>query len=263
MNTNNIKHLLYRRTDLSTFLVHFTKETRKDGAISSAYDNLVSILTDDQFYDSCLIAGERRGMALGDKCKPYDVPNQQVVCFTETPLEQAWTLLGDIKGRDVRLEPYGVVFTKIWARKKRVNPVWYIDETPGNDGYKWLSKTINEMVKHDIECEQFDGILRLTPFFEPMGTWLTNSPPSRKEFWWEREWRAVGDLHFNWSDLVAVLLPEEKHNDIKDELQKAEYNPKKLQLLNFLDPSWGLERMISALANISAENAGPMPPWID
>ena len=32
--------------------------------------------------------------------------------------------------KQVNLEPFGVVFTKIWARERGVNPVWYIDATP-------------------------------------------------------------------------------------------------------------------------------------
>lgn len=100
------------------------------------------------------------------------------------------------------------------------------------------------------------AILRLAPFFEPMGTWTTNDPPSRKEFWWEREWRKVGELHFSFSHLVAVLAPEESHETIGNEFNLNTRDKRKL-----LDPKWGLERMISSLAGIPPHLAGPLPEW--
>ena len=140
MNQIRIEDLLHRRTDLSTFLVHFTKA---DGH-GTACENLKSIIE-----SGCLEAVTKQGMA-----KDKEIAGQAVVCFTETPLEQAWTLLEEIEGREVKLEPYGLVFTKIWARRKRVNPVWYIDATPGQD---WLTNTINEMIGHDVDCNNNDG----------------------------------------------------------------------------------------------------------
>ena len=50
----NIETLLHRRPDLSTFLVHFTRE-RND---KTAHQNLVSILM-----DGCLKAGSKLGKA--------------------------------------------------------------------------------------------------------------------------------------------------------------------------------------------------------
>ena len=82
----------------------------------------------------------------------------------------------DIQGRQASLSPYGVVFTKIWARQHGVNPVWYVDATPGHD---WLVNHIDRLVERAINEGRYnDEIFRLTPFFEVMGTW-TNS---RHEF---------------------------------------------------------------------------------
>ena len=242
--TYEIEELLHRRTDLSTFLVHLTKTTQVDSGESvAARENLISII-DALGGIGCIEARREQGMAKGK-----GVPNQSVVCFTETPLEHAWTLFQDIEGRQERLEPYGVVFSKIWARSKGVNPVWYIE---GSNEGEWLTKPIDRIVatdaneaNKDILCEFFN----LTPFFEPMGTW----PASRKEFWWEREWRKIGDLTFNWTDLVAILCPEEDHTFISDSLNGDAIRRK------LLDPTWGLERMISSLSGMNSRYAGPLP----
>lgn len=239
---STIESLLYRRLDLSTFLVHFTRE----GNNRTAYENLSSILSDGR-----LNAGSRLG-----KAKDTSVANQEVVCFTETPLEHAWTLTGEIKGRQVTLQPYGVVFTKIWARRKGVNPVWYIDASPA-PGHYWLTNHVDKMINKAIETgEHDDEIFQLTPFFEVMGTW-TNS---RNEFWWEREWRKVGSLDFFWSDLVAVFAPAADHISLQKALED-EFLKGNVPKLNFLDSEWGLERMIGRLAGINSDNLGPLPRY--
>ena len=236
-----IENLLRRRPDLSTFIVHFTR----DLGDRAARDNIVSILS-----DRCLTAGSKHG-----KAKDYDVPNQDVVCFTETPLEHAWTLVAEIEGRQVPLRPYGVVFTKIWARRRGVEPCLVYSATPGRD---WvLSKSIDSMMKRAIESGNSEHeIFSLAPLIEVMGTWPTTG--RRSEFWWEREWRTVGDMTFSWDDLVAVFAPEEEHSHIRTELQNL-WPDHDLSGLKFLDTEWGLERMIGSLAGVYNGYLGPLP----
>jgi hypothetical protein len=159
-----IESLLHRRPDLSTFLVHFTRE--RGG--TTAFDNLVSILVERRL---------KAGVKLG-KAKELNVDGQEVVCFTETPLEHSWTLVQAIQGRQVNLEPFGVVFTKIWARERGVNPVWYIDATPAS-GHNWLVNHIDTLIERAIEENAGTEIFQLTPFFEVMGTW-TSRPTALK-----------------------------------------------------------------------------------
>jgi len=116
-----IEDLLHRRSDLSTFIVHFTR----DGADSSAHDNLMSILRRQR-----LQAQNPFGMAkdLAQQC-PAVVNRQRTVCFTETPLEHAWMMCQDIESRDVRFTGHGLAFTRTFARRAGANPVWYLDMT--------------------------------------------------------------------------------------------------------------------------------------
>lgn len=187
-----IEDLLHRRNDLSTFLVHLTR----DQPAHSARDNLLDILGEQ-------VIEARSAMGLGSRYWPIDVEferTQMTVCFTETPLEHVWMMSEEIGGRSVQMKPYGVVFTKSWARRKGVNPVMYVDITPGHD---WLTTPINQMleaaaagktgVKVNDEWVSVglaqSPVARLAPFIEPMGT-----NQVRREWWWEREWRKVGHL---------------------------------------------------------------------
>jgi hypothetical protein len=100
-----------------------------------------------------------------------------------------------------------------------------------------------------------EAVLRLTPFMEQMGP---IGGGKRKEFWWEREWRHVGDFEFRPRDVVAILLPEAEHEDFAEdlaELSKA-WARRRVPLL---DPTWGLERMIAGLAAVDPDRAGPFP----
>jgi hypothetical protein len=75
------------------------------------------------------------------------------------------------------------------------------------------------------------------PFIEQMGTFPGGS---RKEFWWEREWRRVG--HYALPDRVIGLCPESEIDDFRRSTANrvTEYA--------FIDPRWGLERIIAHLA---------------
>ena len=191
------------RNDLSSFIAHFTRD---GGVQGNARDNLVNILT-----TGCLMARSEQGMA-----KNRQFPGQSVVCFTEMPPERYWTMVQATPGRRVHLKPYGVVFPKQWAREKGANPVWYIDATPG---HHWLTNDIRQMINDAAVGEEASGILRLTPFFEPMGDWRATRGRVR-EFSWEREWRNVGDLGFALGDLISILAPADDHLHIKAAISK-------------------------------------------
>ncbi len=253
-----VEKLLHRRTDLSAFLVHLTRE--RDGV--EPRDRLLMIAE-----DCVLRAGSPFGMAAKYEPLLAGTPaSQKAVCFTETPLEHTWMLIQDIDYRSVRLAPYGLVFTRTTARRMHCNPVWYLDiSTRG--GRNWLTVPVNELVETAVEASkdgvgqvdpavlQAQPVLRLTPFVEQMGP---TRDGGRKEFWWEREWRHQGDLIFRPRHVVAFLVPEADHEAFREELvtrnPKWERRPRPL-----LDPTWGLETMIATLAGMDPEDTGPFP----
>jgi hypothetical protein len=48
--------------------------------------------------------------------------------------------------------------TKTWGRRQGINPVWYLDITPGHD---WLTQPINRMVEEAIRHRDFDADILL------------------------------------------------------------------------------------------------------
>ncbi len=222
----NIREILSRRSDLSSFLVHLTRNANG----KSAKENLFSILKDWKI--------EARTMfgAAMSKLNGQIVESQKCVCFTETPLEYLHLLLERIEGRDFRFGPYGVGITKKLARKQGANPVWYLDITPGHD---WLMNPINEMIDEGVKSAGFEQtrIAKITPFIEQMGT----GRDYRKEFWWEREWRCVGDFYLP-SHVIIICLEGDiaQINGLLD--------PRSSRSASFIDPYWGLEKIISRLA---------------
>lgn len=248
-----IENLLHRRTDLSTFLVHFTRDSETPPA--AARDNLLSILGSRR-----LEARNTFGMAkeLAERF-PEVKATQNTVCFTEAPLEHAWMICEDIDGRRIRFNGYGLAFTKAFARRRGVNPVWYLDITPG---HRWLTNPIEQLRSDAVQAATpaeatdpaalaMSPVLELTPFIDQTG----NPAGTPKEFWWEREWRHVGDLEFTAADLVVVFAPGQEHAIIQESM--SGYRGCKAAMPSLVDARWGLERMIAALAGVS--EPGPFP----
>jgi hypothetical protein len=232
---NNISNLLTRRSDLSTFIVHLTRNT-EDGR--SAKANLRRILR-----KRVIEARNPFGPAGGSATKKKDTDSQRCVSFSETPLQHIDCLTCEIPKRRIRLSPFGLVFTKMTARKAGANPIWYIDITPGHD---WLMKPLNDMIRRQRKQGNFhDSALALIcPFIEQMGSGSRSDGLGyQKEFWWEREWRHRGNYNFLYSDVAFGLAPEDSVDEFEEFVKKLAR-----RRIRFLDPSWSLEKMIAHLA---------------
>jgi hypothetical protein len=236
--TVDIRDVLNRRSDLSTFVVHLTRDREK-----SAADNLKSIIA-----SKVLIARAPMGWASDQDGGSANEQSQRVVCFSEAPLEQIHSLVADIAGRTVRLQPYGLALTKLTARAMGANPVWYVDMTPS--GRIWeASLALDEMKKRAIATKKFheQPEASVFPFMEQMGTWPKQG--TQKEFWWEREWRHRGDFHFDFEHVAFWLCPEAEHTTFAKlvvDTQTAA-GVKKIDQPHCIDPRWGLEGIIANL----------------
>jgi len=240
----NIQQLLARRSDLGTFLVHLTREY-PDG--TPAKDNLKSIIE-----DRCIEARNPYGSATSRLSELHaeteeNLNSQRVVCFTETPLEHVRLLTEQIEYRKFQFGPYGIAITKRSARLWDVNPVWYLDITPGHN---WLTTPLDKLIDTEIKKQTFatSHIAKLTPFIEQMGRGinLDTRIDYFKEYWWEREWRHAGNFYLNTK--FIVICPEEYYSKIEDIL-----SPK----MPFIDPSWSLEQIIGRLAGFKSEDIDP------
>jgi len=232
----DINELLNRRTDLSTFLVHLTRA----GGGHTARQNLESILG-AHCIQARSIYGHLKAKLAADG---VDMGSQKTVCFTETPLEYSYLMLEEIPDRDVRFEPYGVALTKRLGRERGVNPVWYVDISPGHD---WLTKNLNSLADQFLaQQEQLADLAKIFPFVEHMGNGRTaHGGGYRKEFWLEREWRHIGN--FNLPARIICLCPEEEFAHFGALMQELGIDGP------CLDPRWSLEHIIARLAGYSRD----------
>jgi hypothetical protein len=233
----DIQQLLARRSDLGTFLVHLTREY--DG--TPAKDNLKSILNDKTIEARNSYGSATSRLSELNAQTDENLNSQKVVCFTETPLEHVQLLTEQIEYRKFQFGPYGIAITKKAARIRGVNPVWYLDITPKHD---WLTQPLQSIIDTEINKQTFatSNIAKLTPFIEQMGT----GADYFKEYWWEREWRHVGNFPLN--TRFIVICPEKDYDEVTESLR-----PK----MPLIDPSWSLEQIIGRLASFKAEDIDP------
>jgi hypothetical protein len=230
----DIRDVLLQRSDLSSFLAHFTRLT-EDG--KSARSNLKRILRKQTIE-------ARNPFGPAKSLRGKDRESQRCVSFSEVPLQHIDCLTFEIPRRQIRLSPFGLVFPKMRARAKGANPVWYIDITPGHD---FLTNSVSKMIDAARKQSRFreSPLAKICPFMEQMGTGTrtVDGRNYQKEFWWEREWRHVGDFHFRESDIAFGFVPEA---DI-EEFEELMHRPRR-RSVRFIDPTWSTERMIAHLA---------------
>lgn len=233
----DISGLLRKRSDLSTFVVHFTRKG-EDGIAPGR--NLKRILRDERIEARSAFGP---ATSLLERKRLGDLKSQKCVSFSETPLEHLDCLTSDISGRRFSLSPYGLAFTKTTARRMGVNPIWYVDITPGHD---WLMKPINQLIDQELRRRKKfsrSPLAKITPFIEQMGSGLGRSGYGyRKEFWWEREWRHRGDFSFTLQAVAIGFAPEHRVKEFE------KFTEKLGRRVRFLDPKWSLEKMIAHLS---------------
>jgi hypothetical protein len=151
--------------DLSSHLVHLTNSA----------ESLASILTQGRIEarNPFGLVGKRREHA----------DSHKAVCLTEAPASEL-TRFGARR--------FGVVFTREFIQRLGGQRVWYIDYgTPLWDAF------ISE-VNRLRDIRENSRFFEMTPFIDMVR-------PGTYAFDWEREWRVVGDLRFEWEDVAYVI----------------------------------------------------------
>ncbi|MFG6105302.1 hypothetical protein U2F10_23810 [Leptothoe sp. EHU-05/26/07-4] len=191
------------RDDFSPFLIHLTRDYEKG---KDARSNLHSILK-----AKCIKARNPHCL-FGPKIKKTEFPRGlrtkfNTVCLTETPLNQLKFLTRDIKGRNINLQPYGVVFWKDHLLARGANPALYINSQAGKVRDFLLSefdRHFDNQKSYRSFCKGYgreaaDSIIRYYS--------LVNLMSDTIDFSWEREWRYQGNLKFEMNELFAVIVP--------------------------------------------------------
>ena len=221
-----IKEIIDKREDLSRFVVHLTRDDRKDNHGATARENFEEILA------------ERKIQAFNPHCifnkwlddLPRRIKGQfRVACFTEIPLHQLHLLIQPIKGRAIKLEPYGFVFYKEFVISKGAQPAIYINSYDRN---LQLRNAVNELFELAKVRGFKDNFHKLFPFL--------NAMHEKYDFTWEREWRIVKELKFSFKDLVCVILPRDKEKGLR--LKFARYG------IPMIFPGLTYEEIIGILA---------------
>jgi len=232
-----IQDILARRPDLNTFLVHLLQGTDA----SEVKRRLIATLN-----EGWVRAASTQGpdLAALDRAGGTTEP-QHCVSFMETPVEHVIHMLGDIPGHAHPLQPYGVAITRQQGREMGVNPVWYVDTTPGHVS---LVDSIGQLIDDAVASEDFkaSAMVRLAPFIEPMGP--TRS--GHRETWWERAWRHVGDFPLPPDHIV--FCPEAEMEEVRRSLTRG------AAVTTFVDPAWSLEQTISHLAGFAGDHVGTL-----
>jgi len=225
----NTSHALKGREDISQFVVHLTRDDRKDfegGAL--AEKNFWRIYKDKRirgFQAHCLYN------PLLAKVDSKISSKFNVACFTETPLNQLHRLVRAIPGRSVVFEPFGFCFKKQFLVEKGAQQAIYINSYGGNRWLKGSAMSLFNRCVKDGDLAEPDW--RLLPFI--------NAMHEKYDFSWEREWRVLGDLDFKRSDIVCVILPSEGHDDLKETFALAG--------IATISPGWTYEEIVAELAS--------------
>ena len=213
------------RGDLSRYMVHLTRDdsnTYPGG--QSAEKNFTAILDDLEiraYGAHCLHVKQVK--ALGDEVEDLF----KVSCFTETPLGELKKLLS-VGWRKVYLEPYGFVFDRDFLLRNGAQHVTYINNYAGNDERRYAYDQIYKIAAKG----KFKGaIWKTLPFVNVMH--------GGHDFAWEREWRIRGDLNFELTDLVCVVLPKHE-SELRERLEFVG--------IAAIDPDWSFEQMVGELA---------------
>jgi hypothetical protein len=230
------------RDDISNFVVHLTRRYGND----SARHNLVSILNDrtiEARHPHCLFSPLFSQLRFTDLLKS----KFKTVCFTETPVNQITPLCRKIPGRQIELEPYGLVFYRDYLLERGGSPAFYIN----SDGTEIRDYLIEQFREH------FNGIRSLRNFkrrqrrrHEQIIQYYSfiNKMGQRYDFSWEREWRFAGDLSFKYEDVVAVIakLPLRLKTEIKKQIRGP--RARSVRKLPIISPDWGYERIVDELS---------------
>jgi len=221
-----IQKAIEHRQDISKFIIHLTrndKDTYRYG--STPKENLISILKEQEikaFRHHCLFSIKLKEMS-------KEIRSEfKVACFTEVPLTQIHLLIQPIEGREIKLEPYGLVFDKNYFIKNGGQQALYLNSYCDNLIRDSADELFDYCMRNYNESEK---MRRLLPFF--------NAMHKNYDFSWEREWRVLNGFKFNLQKLICLILPEDE-----EELHEK-FDGSGIAVIS---PGWDYEKIVYELS---------------
>ena len=232
-----IDDILRGRSDLSAFLVHFTRGNDPEANVKD-------------------MLGSRQIQARNPHGWARDTLGEagvNSVCFTETPLEYLSLLCGEIQGRTVQLSEWGIAFTKYRARLLGANPIAYVHGFPNQGGGAYQMATALNALSNSLQAD----LSGQTPLAQHLRTAaeIVLSSSSRmeragtpNEWWWEREWRRVGHFDFQLEHIAFGLCPRHVVQEMEEWSSEQLGEP-----LRWISPSWTVEETVGHLAAVEED----------
>jgi len=172
--------------DLSSYLIHMT----------SSGEALASILASGHIE-------ARNPFGLAGK-RPENAETHKAACFTEAPASEI---------DRIRRGRFGIAFHRDLIIKAGGQRVWYLNYgTPAWDAFL-----------HEVNrLHAIDDPSR----FKELSPYIDMVRPQSYEFDWEREWRVLGGLRFEWEDIAYVIVPGDNllTFETKPEIGNSFYN---------------------------------------
>ena len=207
---------LRRKRDYSDLLVHLTRDTEN----GTAKQNLESILQQHTIraYDHhCFFSSHLRAAGQTEFAQFF-----RVACFTETPIDLIGLLTLELAGRQKAYKPFGLVFKKDYVAINGGNPVFYAKPRYATRFWSLFDEAKGSGTE---DKKEICSLLA-----------LVNSLAEHNDWHWEREWRTVGDFHFDTQNAYCGLCPQSHIRYFE-----LAYG------LPFIDPGWTIGQILDRL----------------
>lgn len=169
---------------------------------------------------------------------------QRACCFTESPLETLSSHLEALP-RNQQFAPFGICIGRGRAWKSMIYPVWYCSDFSQAPLMSLLSSDIARLARKGPS--EISLALQMAPRFEL----VKRDQHLTKVFWWEREWRCVGD--FNLPRRGALICPESERKRFQVLLDQDSHYRDWI-IIHLTDPSaQNLEKLKEAIPDEDVE----------
>lgn len=212
----------FDRSDISQIISHLIR-IKPDSA--NPKDVLNRIL-----YDG-VIKAHPAGIAINwdtfsDTSDPLKFHRHPVVCLTETPVHELANVINKTQDTRHKYSKYGLGFSKKDIFQVGGNPCFYLtSDNPSN-----LTSSLSVLSNHLVNTNN----PTIKKAFETITAFCNVYSPEERNFYWEREWRIVGNYNFRTQNCqkIFIFAPENDFSFFRDAVGRDYEN------LHYIDLDW-------------------------